>query len=171
MKKQSHQLTESLRQISQIRVIEWDLMALLNTDIKDLELSGSLRRLGNRRVMEWDFRQCFSGTLEKSASLDVPINDLSLEITQEMEKISAFVRYVAEQLIDEPEELMVDWLSLGNGVVRLSVKVAPVDMSQLIGVHGYTSEALRRIVRASGVALGIHVLLEVEPRQAADEGD
>lgn len=157
--------------MGQIRVIEWDLMALLNKDIKDLEISGSLRRLGNRRVMEWDFRQCFSGTLEKSASIDGPINDFSLEITQEMEKISAFVRYVAEQLIDEPEELIVDWLSFGSGVVRLSVKVAPVDIPQLIGVHGYISGAIRRIVRATGAASGIHVLLEVEPRQAADQGD
>lgn len=169
MKKQSHPLTESLRQIGQIRVLEWDLMALLNKDIHDLEISVSLRRLGNRRVMDWDFRQCLGSSSEKKANVIEGVHVGSPEVAERLEKISAFVRYVAEQLIDEPEELMVEWLNIGNGVVRLIVKVAPIDMPQLIGIHGYTAAAIRGIVRSFAAGTGIHVILEIEPRSQVDE--
>ena len=49
-------LAHSLKQIGDIEVNDWDFKALLNKDIKEIEVSRSLRRLGSVRVMEWDFR-------------------------------------------------------------------------------------------------------------------
>jgi predicted RNA-binding protein YlqC (UPF0109 family) len=49
-------LTHSVKQLGEIQVNEWDLMGLLNTDIKELKIIRSLRKLGNIQVMEWDFR-------------------------------------------------------------------------------------------------------------------
>lgn len=49
-------LAHSLKQIGDIEVNDWDFKALLNKDIKEIELSRSLRRLGGIQVMEWDFR-------------------------------------------------------------------------------------------------------------------
>jgi len=47
--------TRSLRQLGEIRVNDWDLMGLMNTDLKDIEIGRSLRRLGNVKVIDWDF--------------------------------------------------------------------------------------------------------------------
>ena len=56
MSNQFSKLATSLKQLGDIEVNDWDFKALLNKDIKDLEVSRSLRRLGNVQVMEWDFR-------------------------------------------------------------------------------------------------------------------
>jgi predicted RNA-binding protein YlqC (UPF0109 family) len=50
------EIADSLRQLGDIQVSEWDFKALLNKDIKDLEIGSSLRKLGNRKVMDWDFK-------------------------------------------------------------------------------------------------------------------
>ncbi|MEI7909354.1 MAG: KH domain-containing protein [Verrucomicrobiota bacterium] len=49
-------IANSLKQLGDIQVTEWDFMGLMHTDIKDLEITRSLRRLGGIQVMEWDFR-------------------------------------------------------------------------------------------------------------------
>lgn len=49
-------IASSIKQLGEIQVAELDFIDLLNTDIRELEISHSLRRLGNIRVMEWDFR-------------------------------------------------------------------------------------------------------------------
>lgn len=56
MPKRLAQIASSLRQLGEIQVTDWDFMALLNKDIKDLEIGPSLRKLGNKKVMDWDFR-------------------------------------------------------------------------------------------------------------------
>lgn len=56
MSKPISKIADSLKQLGEIQVTDWDFMALLNKDIKDVEISQSLRSLGNIRVMEWDFR-------------------------------------------------------------------------------------------------------------------
>lgn len=56
MPKRISEIADSLRQIGEIQVSDWDFKSLLNTDIKDLEISSSLRKLGNRKVLDWDFR-------------------------------------------------------------------------------------------------------------------
>lgn len=56
MTKRISKLANSLKQLGEIQVPEWDFITLLDTDIKELEITRSLRRLGNIHVMDWDFR-------------------------------------------------------------------------------------------------------------------
>ena len=56
MAKRTSKIATTLRQLGEVQVNDWDFMALLNKDVREIELGHSLRRLGNVRVMEWDFR-------------------------------------------------------------------------------------------------------------------
>ena len=56
MPKRISKLARSIKQLGDIQVTEWDFMALLNTDIRKLEIARSLRELGRIQVTEWDFR-------------------------------------------------------------------------------------------------------------------
>lgn len=56
MPKQRSKIANSLKQLGEVQVTDWDFMELLNTEIKDLEISRSLKRLGAIQVLDWDFR-------------------------------------------------------------------------------------------------------------------
>lgn len=75
MPKRVSKIAESLKQLGEIQVTEWDFMALLNTEIRELEISRSLRRLGNLRVMDWDFRTVIPA-LKKAANQEVDLIDV-----------------------------------------------------------------------------------------------
>ena len=72
MAKRVSKLANSLKELGEIQVNDWDFMALLNTEIKDLEISRSLRRLGQTKVMEWDFRNVLPA-VKKTASQEVDV--------------------------------------------------------------------------------------------------
>jgi uncharacterized protein len=55
MPKRISDIADSLRQLGEIQVTDWDFMGLMHKDLKDLEIGRSLRKLGNKKVMEWDF--------------------------------------------------------------------------------------------------------------------
>jgi predicted RNA-binding protein YlqC (UPF0109 family) len=57
---------ESLKQLGQIQVTDWDFVGLLNTDIRELEVRKHLKELGKVRVMEWDFRTVLPVIREKA---------------------------------------------------------------------------------------------------------
>lgn len=75
MAKPIAKFTDSLKQLGEIQVNDWDFMSLLNRDLKDVEISKSLRRLGSIRVMEWDFRTVLPA-VNKLAKQEVDIVDL-----------------------------------------------------------------------------------------------
>lgn len=56
MRKQISKIASSLKEIGDIQVNDWDFMALMNKDIREIEITRSLRKLANIQVMEWDFR-------------------------------------------------------------------------------------------------------------------
>ena len=72
MAKRISELANSLKQLGQIQVNEWDFMGLLNTDIKELEIGRSLRRLGQIHVMDWDFRTVLPA-VKKIANQEVDV--------------------------------------------------------------------------------------------------
>jgi len=55
MPKNVAKIASSLKQLGDIQVSEWDFMGLLNTELRELEISRSLRRFGNIKVIEWDY--------------------------------------------------------------------------------------------------------------------
>jgi predicted RNA-binding protein YlqC (UPF0109 family) len=75
MPKRPSKLATSLKQLGDIQVAEWDFMGLLNTEIKELEISRSLRELGRIQVMEWDFRTVIPA-VKKVANTEVDVIDL-----------------------------------------------------------------------------------------------
>lgn len=75
MAKPISKLTDSLKQLGEIQVNEWDFMSLLNKDLKDVEISKSLRRIGSIKVMEWDFKTVLPA-VNKLAHQEVDIVDL-----------------------------------------------------------------------------------------------
>lgn len=75
MPKPRHKIARKLKQLGAIQVNDWDFMALLNTDIKNLELSRSLRRLGQIRVTDWDFKDVVPA-VKKVAKQEVDILDI-----------------------------------------------------------------------------------------------
>jgi len=75
MSKRISKIAKSLKEIGDIQVNDWDFMALLNKDIKELEIGNSLRKLGNIQVMEWDFKTAIPA-VKKIAQQEVDVVDL-----------------------------------------------------------------------------------------------
>ncbi len=60
------------------------------------------------------------------------------------------VRYIAKNLVDEPDEVTVTSREEGDTVV-LSLSVAPSDMGKVIGRQGRIAKAIRTVVKAASV--------------------
>jgi predicted RNA-binding protein YlqC (UPF0109 family) len=73
--KRVSKISSSLKQLADIQVNEWDFMALLQKDVKDLDIAHSLKRLGNIQVMEWDFRTVLPA-VNRLANQEVDLLDL-----------------------------------------------------------------------------------------------
>ena len=54
MAKRLSEFTESLRQLGEIEVTQWDLMEVLHKDVREFEIGDSLRKLGNTKVTDWE---------------------------------------------------------------------------------------------------------------------
>ncbi len=75
MSKRPSKIASSLKQLGEIQVNDWDFMALLNTDIEELEIAQSLRRLGEIRVTDWDFKDVVPA-VKKVANQEVDVIDI-----------------------------------------------------------------------------------------------
>ncbi len=60
------------------------------------------------------------------------------------------VRYIAQNLVDEPEAVTVESREEGDTVV-ISLSVAPSDMGKVIGRQGRIAKAVRTVVKAASV--------------------
>ena len=72
-----------------------------------------------------------------------------------------FVEYIAKQLVDQPESVVVVE-EIEDDKLVLKVKVAQPDIGKIIGKKGRTAFALRTIASAVGKKHGKKVRLEVE---------
>ena len=72
-----------------------------------------------------------------------------------------FVEYIAKQLVDQPESVVVVEEMQDDKLV-LKVKVAQPDIGKIIGKKGRTAFALRTIASAVGKKHGKKVRIEVE---------
>ncbi len=68
----ANKITHSLKQLGEIQVADWDFMAVLHTNIQELEISRSLKRLGRVQVMDWDFRTVMPA-VKKKANQEVDV--------------------------------------------------------------------------------------------------
>jgi predicted RNA-binding protein YlqC (UPF0109 family) len=72
MSKRISKTTDSVEELGDIQVKEWDFMSLMNRDIKELEIGRALRKLGNIQVTEWDFK----GFINKEIEIARPLRRL-----------------------------------------------------------------------------------------------
>jgi len=74
-----------------------------------------------------------------------------------MEKL---VQYIAEALVDHPEQVQVKSI-VGENSVIIELKVAPDDVGKVIGKGGQTAKAIRKILSAAATKLKKKSLLQI----------
>lgn len=70
------------------------------------------------------------------------------------------VKYIAQALVDNPEEVVVDEIE-GNQTSVLELKVAKEDLGKVIGKQGRTARAIRTILSAASAKVKKRTVLEI----------
>jgi predicted RNA-binding protein YlqC (UPF0109 family) len=73
----------------------------------------------------------------------------------------AVLDYLAKNIVDDPDAVVVDSADGYRGGVRLSLHVAPDDMGKVIGRRGRVAQAIRSVVRAAGAREGVEVSVDI----------
>ncbi|MES2982989.1 MAG: KH domain-containing protein [Verrucomicrobiota bacterium] len=164
MSKRRSKIAKSEEDPGEGKVKKRKFAKLLNTDLKDLEIADSLRRLGNIQVMEWNFRSSkrvveatTTGPLAKSSKKRLRARDLKA-LT---DRLKNFLRYVAENLIDDPTHAQIEVSEISPTVLHLKLLLVKRDLAMLVGRGGDTAEAIRRVLKAIGRVNGVDVLLQI----------
>lgn len=71
------------------------------------------------------------------------------------------LEYLAQGLVDHPEEVSVEQFEEDDGTLVLELCVADEDYGQVIGRGGRTAQALRTVVKAAAVNEGRRVLVDI----------
>jgi predicted RNA-binding protein YlqC (UPF0109 family) len=71
------------------------------------------------------------------------------------------LEYLAQGLVDEPEEVSVEQFEEDDGTIVLELCVAEGDYGRVIGRSGRTAHALRTVVKAAAANAGDHVLVDI----------
>ena len=71
------------------------------------------------------------------------------------------LEYLAEGLVDEPDEVSVERFEEDDGTIVLELCVADGDYGQVIGRGGRTAHALRTVVKAAATSAGRRVLVDI----------
>ena len=71
------------------------------------------------------------------------------------------LEYLAEGLVDDPEQVAVERFEEQDGSVVLELAVGPDDYGKVIGRGGRTAQALRTIVAAAAANDGLRVLVDI----------
>ncbi|MGA7703843.1 MAG: KH domain-containing protein [Solirubrobacteraceae bacterium] len=77
------------------------------------------------------------------------------------EVMRELLEYLAQGLVDRPEEVSVEQFEEDDGTVVLELCVADEDYGKVIGRGGRTAQALRTVVKAAAVNEKRRVLLDI----------
>jgi predicted RNA-binding protein YlqC (UPF0109 family) len=80
--------------------------------------------------------------------------------TQGEEPLKAFIEYLVQNLVDEPEHVSVTEVS-GDDALTYEVRVAPNDLGKVIGKQGRIANALRTVAKASAMKHKQKVYVEI----------
>jgi len=69
--------------------------------------------------------------------------------------------YLAQQLVDEPDQVEVEEFEEDDGTIVLELSVADDDYGKVIGRGGRTAQALRTVVKAAAVKDNRRVLVDI----------
>ena len=71
------------------------------------------------------------------------------------------LEYLAEGLVDEPDDVSVEQFEEDDGTIVLELCVAEDDYGKVIGRGGRTAHALRTVVKASATSIERRVLVDI----------
>jgi len=71
------------------------------------------------------------------------------------------LEYLAEGLVDEPENVSVEQFEQDDGTIVLELCVAAGDYGRVIGRGGRTAYALRTVVKAAATSAKRRVLVDI----------
>jgi uncharacterized protein len=71
------------------------------------------------------------------------------------------LEYLAQGLVDEPDEVSVEQFAQDDGTFVLELCVAEGDYGRVIGRGGRTARALRTVVKAAATSEGCRVFVDV----------
>jgi predicted RNA-binding protein YlqC (UPF0109 family) len=77
------------------------------------------------------------------------------------ETMRELLEYLAQGLVDHPEEVSVEQFEEDDGTIVLELCVADGDYGQVIGRGGRTAHALRTVVKAAAVGEKRRVLVDI----------
>ena len=77
------------------------------------------------------------------------------------ERVQELLIYLAEGLVDEPDEVSVERFEEDDGTVVLELAVAREDYGKVIGRGGRTAQALRTVVRAAAAEDKRRVVIDI----------
>ena len=80
------------------------------------------------------------------------------------DNLQGLVEFVAQSLVDEPEEVKVDQYTRGS-TIHLELNVSKEDMGRVIGKGGQVANAIRTLLKVAAARDGSRVNLDIiEPR-------
>ena len=77
------------------------------------------------------------------------------------ERPRRLLEYLAEGLVEEPDEVSVEQFEEDDDTIVLELCVAAEDYGRVIGRAGRTAHALRTVVKAAAASEGHHVLVDI----------
>jgi uncharacterized protein len=80
--------------------------------------------------------------------------------TKEMEVMKDLIKYIAQALVDNPDQVSVAEVE-GNQTSVLELKVAKEDLGKVIGKQGRTARAMRTILSAASAKVKKRTVLEI----------
>jgi predicted RNA-binding protein YlqC (UPF0109 family) len=82
-------------------------------------------------------------------------------VTDTDEPMRELLEYLAQGLVDNPDDVTVEQFEEDDGTVVLELCVADGDYGQVIGRGGRTAHALRTVVKAAAVNEKRRVLVDI----------
>jgi len=73
-----------------------------------------------------------------------------------------FIEYIAKQLVDFPDGVVVEEKLIEERKLVLSLKVRADDIGKVIGKQGKTAQAMRTLLTAVAAKEGKRAILEIE---------
>jgi predicted RNA-binding protein YlqC (UPF0109 family) len=76
------------------------------------------------------------------------------------EIVGRVVRYLAEQIVDDPDSVQVEVVDDGDDAVIAEVRTAKSDMGRVIGRRGRVARVIRTVASGAGDEEGLDVGVE-----------
>ncbi len=68
---------------------------------------------------------------------------------------------IATAIVDNPDKVSVTEETSVNGIITLSLSVAPSDMGKVIGKNGKIAMAIRSIVKVAAIKENVRIVVEI----------